>query len=53
MISWSISTLFASIAAIFLILSLTRGTPPARKAWRRIGIVFALVALVIFAIRAR
>ena len=44
---------FSAIAAIFLILSFTRGSPVARKTWRRIGIIFAVVALVIFVVRAR
>jgi hypothetical protein len=48
-----ISAFFAMLAAIFLTLSFTRGSPPARKTWRRIGIIFALVALVIFAVRPR
>jgi hypothetical protein len=48
-----ISAFFALLAAIFLVLSATRGTPPARKTWRRIGIIFALVALLILAVRLR
>jgi hypothetical protein len=48
-----IAAYFAVLAAIFLVLSATRGTPPAKKTWRRIGIIFAIVALVIFAVRAR
>jgi hypothetical protein len=46
-----VSWWFALLAAIFLALYLPRGTPPDKKAWRRIGIIFALVALVIFVIR--
>jgi hypothetical protein len=48
-----ISAFFALLAATFLVLSATRGSPPARRTWRRIGIVFAVVALVIFLVRAR
>ena len=48
-----ISAFFALLAAIFLVLSAVRGTPPARKTWRRIGIIFALVAVVILAVRFR
>jgi drug/metabolite transporter (DMT)-like permease len=48
-----IAAFFVLLAAIFLILSATRGSPPARKTWRRIGIIFAMVALVIFAVRPR
>jgi hypothetical protein len=44
---------FALLAAIFLILSATRGTPFARKVWQRIGIIFAVVAVVILAVRLR
>jgi hypothetical protein len=44
---------FALLAAGFLVLSATRGTPPARKTWRRIGIIFAAVALLILAVRLR
>jgi drug/metabolite transporter (DMT)-like permease len=47
------SAFFAMLAAVFFVLSATRASPPARKTWRRIGIIFALVALVIFAVRAR
>lgn len=48
-----ISAFFALLAAIFLVLSATRGAPPARKTWRRIGIIFALVAVLIFIMRPR
>jgi hypothetical protein len=48
-----ISAFFALLAAIFLTLSATCGTPPARKTWRRIGIIFAVVALLILAVRLR
>jgi hypothetical protein len=44
---------FALLAAIFLVLSTARGAPPAKKTWRRIGIIFALVALVIFVVRPK
>jgi len=50
---WLISSFFALLAVIFLVLAATRGSPPARKTWRRIGIIFAVVALVIFVVRAR
>jgi hypothetical protein len=50
---FSVGGFFAILAAIFLVLSATRGSLPARKTWRRIGIIFALVALVIFAVRPR
>ncbi len=53
LISPLVAAFFALLAAIFLILSATRGSPPARKTWRRIGIVFAVVAVVIFAMRMR
>jgi hypothetical protein len=44
---------FALLACIFLGLSATRGTPPAQKTWRRIGIIFAAVALLLLAVRLR
>ena len=44
-----IAAFFALLAAIFLVLSATRGSPMARKTWRRVGIIFALVALLILA----
>ena len=44
-----IAAFFALLAAIFLVLSATRGSPLARKTWRRIGIIFALVAVLILA----
>jgi hypothetical protein len=44
---------FAILSAVFLVLSATRGTLPAKKTWRRIGITFAVVALLIVAIRSR
>ncbi len=49
----SVAAFFALLAAIFLTLATLRGTPPARKTWRRIGIIFALVALAIFILRPR
>ena len=52
-ISPFIAVFFGLLAAIFLVLSATRGTPPARKTWRRIGIIFAVVALLILAVRLR
>jgi type IV secretory pathway VirB2 component (pilin) len=47
------AVLFAVLAVIFLVLSATYGTPPAKKTWRRIGIIFALVALALLVVRAR
>jgi hypothetical protein len=52
-IATSVAAFFALLAAIFIALSATRGTPPARKTWRRIGIIFAVVALLILAVRLR
>jgi hypothetical protein len=46
-----VSAFFALLAAIFFILSATRGSALTRKTWRRIGIIFAVVALVIFVVR--
>jgi type IV secretory pathway VirB2 component (pilin) len=48
-----IAAFLALLACIFLGLSATRGTPPARKTWRRIGIIFAAVALLLLAVRSR
>ena len=48
-----ISLFFALLSAIFLVLSFTRGSHPAKKTWLRIGIIFAMVALMIFAMRPR
>ena len=53
LISPYLAIFFALLAAIFLVLSAVRGTPPAKKTWRRISVIFALVALVMLAIRAR
>ncbi len=53
LISSLIPAFFGLLAAIFLILSATRGSPPARKTWRRIGVIFAVAAVVIFAVRMR
>jgi len=44
-----IAGFFVLLAVIFIALSATRGTPLARKTRRRIGIIFALVALLILA----
>jgi hypothetical protein len=52
-ISLYIAAFFALLAVIFLVLSAIRGTPPARTAWRRIGVIFAAVALLILAVRLR
>ena len=43
-----IAAFFGLLAAIFLVLSGTRGTAPAKKTWLRIGIIFAVIALSIF-----
>lgn len=48
-----ISVFFGLLAVSFLILSFVRGSPVAKKTWRRIGIIFGIVALVIFAVRPR
>jgi hypothetical protein len=42
-----LAVFFALLAGIFLVLAATRGTPQARIAWRRIGIIFAAVGLVL------
>jgi hypothetical protein len=42
---------FGVLSAAFLGLSVATGTPPARRAWRRIGIIFAAVTLLIIAIQ--
>lgn len=36
------SVVFVFLAAIFLTLAATVGSPPARKSWLRIGIIFAV-----------
>jgi hypothetical protein len=43
----AIAAFFGLLAAIFLVFSATQGTPPARLAWRRIGIIFAVVVLIL------
>jgi len=48
-----IAAYFAGLSAIFFLLSITRRSAVTRMAWQRIGIIFALVALVIFALRPR
>jgi hypothetical protein len=53
LISRFISALFALLAAIFLVLSATRASPPAKKTWLRIGIIFALVAIATFTFRPK
>ena len=50
MTSIYISAFFALLAAIFLILSATGGSALSCKVRRRIGIIFAVVALVIVAV---
>lgn len=52
-ISPFIAAFFGLLAAIFLVLSASRASPLARKTWRRIGIIFAAVALLILAVHAR
>jgi hypothetical protein len=49
LIAPAVAAFFVLLAAIFLVLSATRGSLLARKSWRRIGIIFALVALLILA----
>jgi bacteriorhodopsin len=53
LISPAVAAFFALLAAIFLVLSSTRASPPARKTWLRIGIIFALVALATFLFRPK
>jgi hypothetical protein len=48
-----ISVFFALLALIFLILSATGDATLARKIWRRIGMIFAAVAVLLFFIRPR
>jgi len=48
-----IAVFFALLGITFLILSATRGAAQARKVWRRVGIIFAAVALVLLAVRMR
>jgi bacteriorhodopsin len=52
-ISPAVAAFFGLLAAVFLVLSVTRDTPQAKKTWRRIGFIFALVALLILAVRLR
>ena len=51
--TYYIPTFFTLLSAIFLLLSLTRASPPARKTWLRIGIIFALVAVARYALRPK
>jgi hypothetical protein len=48
-----VEAFLALLSAIFLLLSFTRASPPARKTWLRIGIIFALVALATLAFRPK
>jgi hypothetical protein len=48
-----IPAFFLLLSALFLLLSFTRGSPPARKTWLRIGLIFALVALATFLFRPK
>jgi hypothetical protein len=43
-----IAFFFGLLAVGFLSLSFVHGTTAARKTWRRTGIIFAIVGLVIF-----
>jgi hypothetical protein len=52
-ISLFVSGFFGLLGIIFLVRSAMNGTPPARKTWRRIGIIFAAVALLLLAVRLR
>ncbi len=52
-ISLYVAAFFGLLSVIFLVLSATRGTLPARLTWRRIGIIFAVVALLILLVRLR
>jgi hypothetical protein len=38
---------FVMLAVVFLVLAATRRTPQAKLAWRRIGIIFAAVGLIV------
>lgn len=53
LIAPSIAAFFFLLALIFLVLSATRGTPPAKKTWRRIGAIFAAVAVFILVLRGK
>jgi len=53
LISPVMAAFFALLAAIFLLLSAIHGSPASHNAWRRIGIIFALAALVIFIVSPR
>ncbi len=44
---------FGLLGLIFLVRSAMNGSPLARKTWRRIGIIFAAVALLLLVVRAR
>ena len=50
--TYYISAFFALLSALFLLLS-TRPSPPARKTWLRIGLIFMLVALATFVFRPK
>jgi hypothetical protein len=52
-ISLYVAGFFGLLAIIFLVRSAMSGTIPARKTWRRIGIIFAAVALLLLAVRLR
>jgi len=44
---------FGALSLVFLIGAVAHGTPPARKIWLRIGLIFALVALATFNFRPK
>ena len=52
-ISAYIAAFFGLLAAIFLVLSASHGTRPARKAWLRIGLIFAAVSIYLFFFQGR
>jgi hypothetical protein len=51
--TYYIPSFFALLSALFLLLSLSRASPPAKKTWLRIGIIFALVAVATFTFRPK
>jgi len=48
-----VAAVFCLLSMVFLIISFALATPPARKTWLRIGVIFALVALATFAFRPK
>lgn len=53
LISPGIATFFFLLSALFLLLSHTRASSPAKNTWLRIGIIFALVAFATFLFRPK